>query len=145
MYAKEAIQFALTASHRAVLSVIDKMSDAPTTFPTANGGCHPLWVLGHLAFVEGMIPTVLFGTPNPVAEWQKYFDENSEPVGNANAYPTFAEVRTKYLELCGTRTLRFWLPLPKRTSTSRPKHPRRDARTNSPRSVVASWYCLCTR
>ena len=99
MYAKEAIQFALTASHRAVLSVIDKMSDAPTTFPTANGGCHPLWVLGHLAFVEGMIPTVLFGTPNPVAEWQKYFGENSEPVGNANAYPTFAEVRTKYLEL----------------------------------------------
>jgi len=46
-----------------------------------------------------MIPTVLFGNPNPVAEWQKYFGENSEPDGNANAYPTFAEVRTKYLEL----------------------------------------------
>jgi hypothetical protein len=79
MHTKEFIQSALTASHRAVLSVIDKMSDAPTTFPTPNGGCHPLWVLGHLAFVEGMIPTVLFGEPNPVAEWQKYFGENSEP------------------------------------------------------------------
>src|SRR5216684_1022528 len=99
MYAKEAIQFALTASHGAVLSVIDKMSDAPTTFPTPNSGCHPLWVLGHLAFVEGMIPTVLFGKPNPVAEWQKYFGEDSEPVDNANAYPDFAEVHAKYLDL----------------------------------------------
>ena len=46
-----------------------------------------------------MIPTVLFGTPNPLSEWQTYFGENSEPVGNADAYPTFAELRTKYLEL----------------------------------------------
>ena len=72
MRIKEFIQSALDASDRAVPSVIDKMSDAPTTFPPPNGGCHPLWVLGHLAFVEGMIPTVLFGEPNPVAEWQKY-------------------------------------------------------------------------
>jgi uncharacterized damage-inducible protein DinB len=99
MYAKEVIQSALTASDRAVLRVIDKMSDAPTTFPTPNGGCHPLWVLGHLAFVEGMIPTVLFGKPNPVGESQKYFGEDSEPVDNDNAYPDFAEVRAKYLEL----------------------------------------------
>jgi hypothetical protein len=48
-----------------------------------------------------MIPTVLFGEPNPVAEWQKYFGENSEPLDNANAYPAFAEVRAKYLELRG--------------------------------------------
>jgi hypothetical protein len=45
MHTKELIQSALTASHRAVLSVIDKMSDAPTTFPAPNGGRHPSWVL----------------------------------------------------------------------------------------------------
>jgi uncharacterized damage-inducible protein DinB len=99
MHTKEAIQFALNASNGAVLSVIDKMSDAATTFPTPNGGCHPLWVLGHLTMVEGMIPGVLFGEKNPVAEWQKYFGESSEPVANAGAYPPFAEVREKYLEL----------------------------------------------
>ena len=99
MDAKDAIQFALTTSHRAVLVLIDTMSDAPTTFPTPNGGCHPLWVLGHLAFVEGMMLTVLFGERNPVAAWQKYFGENSEPIENAHAYPTFTEVRAKYLEL----------------------------------------------
>ena len=99
MHTKEAIQFALTVSNGAVLSEIDKMSDAATTFPTPNGGCHPLWVLGHLTMVEGLIPQVLYGDTNPVADWQKYFGENSEPVDNDGAYPPFAEVRKKYLEM----------------------------------------------
>jgi uncharacterized damage-inducible protein DinB len=75
------------------------MSDAATTFPTPNGGCHPLWVLGHLALVEGMIPGVLFGDKNPAGEWQHYFGEDSDPVSNAGAYPSFAEVREKYVQL----------------------------------------------
>src|SRR5215471_917552 len=99
MYTKEAIQFALTVSNGAVLRAIDKMGDAPTTFPTPNGGCHPLWVLGHLTIVEGLIPMVLYGEKNPVAEWQNYFGENSEPIADAGAYPSFAAVREKYLEL----------------------------------------------
>jgi len=99
MQTKETIQFALNVSNGAVLSVIDKMGDAPTTFPTPNGGCHPLWVLGHLTIVEGMVPEVLFGDKNPVAEWQKYFGENSEPIDDLSAYPPFAEVRAKYAEL----------------------------------------------
>src|SRR5580704_11990639 len=90
MHTKDAIQFALTVSNGAVLSVIDEMSGAATTFPTPNGGCHPLWVLGHLTLVEGMIPAILFGEKNPTAEWQQFFGENSEPV---------AEVREKYLQL----------------------------------------------
>jgi hypothetical protein len=52
MHMKDAIKFALTISNGSVLSVIDEMSDAATTFPTPNGGCHPLWVLGHLTLVE---------------------------------------------------------------------------------------------
>ncbi len=99
MQTKEAIKFALTVSDRAVLSVIDQMSGAATTFPTPHGGCHPLWVLGHLTLVEGMIPAVLFGDKNPAAEWQQYFGEDSRAVANAGAYPPFAEVRNKYLQL----------------------------------------------
>jgi len=99
MQTKDAIQFALTLSNGAVLSVIDEMDGAPTTFPTPNGGCHPLWVLGHLTLVEGTIPSIFFGDKNPVAEWQQYFGENSEPVADASAYPPFAEVREKYLQL----------------------------------------------
>jgi hypothetical protein len=99
MQAKDAIQFALNLSHRAVLSVLDELSDAPTTFPTPNGGCHPLWVLGHLALVEGVIPTVLFGDANPVSEWQTLFGEGSEPQSDARSYPDFATVRAKYMQL----------------------------------------------
>src|SRR4030088_3427527 len=99
MQTKEAIKCALTGSNRAVLSVIDEMSGAATTFPTPNGGCHPLWVLGHLTLVEGMIPAVFFGEMNPAAEWHQYFGENSEPVADSGAYPSFAEVRDKYLQL----------------------------------------------
>jgi uncharacterized damage-inducible protein DinB len=99
MHTKDAIKFALTVSNRAVLSVIDEMSGAATTFPTPNGGCHPLWVLGHLTLVEGMIPAALFGEKNPAADWQQYFGENSEPVADAKAYPPFSEVREKYRQL----------------------------------------------
>ena len=99
MHTKDAIKFALTVSNGAVLSVINEMSGAATTFPTPNGGCHPLWVLGHLTLVEGSIPTILFGDKNPAAEWQQYFGENTEPVSDASMYPPFAEVREKYIQL----------------------------------------------
>jgi uncharacterized damage-inducible protein DinB len=99
MHTKDAIKFALSVSNGAVLSVIDEMSDAVTTFPTPNGGCHPLWVLGHLTLVEGSIPAILFGEKNPAVEWQQYFGENSEPFADVTAYPPFAEVRKKYLQL----------------------------------------------
>src|SRR5579871_3530726 len=87
MNAKEVIKLALSNSNRVVLGTIDKMSDSATTFPTPNGGCHPLWVLGHLTLIEGMMTNVLFGKPNPVADWQKYFGEHSEPVDDSRAYP----------------------------------------------------------
>ena len=99
MQTKDAIKFALTVSNGAVVSVIDEMSGAATTFPTPNGGCHPLWVLGHLTLVEGMVPEILFGEKNAAEEWQPYFGENSEPVADAKAYPPFAEVREKYRQL----------------------------------------------
>src|SRR3984893_1142590 len=99
MHTKDAIKFALTVSNGAVMSVIDEMSDAATTFPTPNGGGHPPWGPGALAPGEGMSSAAPFAEKNPAAEWQQYFGENSEPVADAGAYPTFAEVREKYLQL----------------------------------------------
>jgi hypothetical protein len=79
--------------------VIDEMSGAATTFPTPQGGCHPLWVLGHLTIVEGMVPAALFGEPNAAEDWAPYFGEKSEPVADAAAYPPFAEVRARYVQM----------------------------------------------
>jgi uncharacterized damage-inducible protein DinB len=99
MNKKELIQFALTVSNGAVMREIEKTSDNATAFPTPKGGCHPLWVLGHLTLVEGMIPAALYGEENPVAHWQPLFGENSEPVANAGAYPSFEEIHSRYSEL----------------------------------------------
>ena len=85
MYTKDAIRYSLNLADQAVMRSLEIIEDVPLTFPTENGGCHPLWVLGHLTMIEGMIPTVLYGEKNPVADWQRYFGENSEPVENAAA------------------------------------------------------------
>jgi hypothetical protein len=99
MNKKELIRFALTVSNSAVMNQIDKMSDAATIFPTPSGGCHPLWVLGHLTLIEAMVPEVLYGEKNPVADWWAVFGENSEAVADPKAYPPFAEVYTRYQQL----------------------------------------------
>ena len=99
MHTKDIIQFALTVSNGAVLSIVDEMSDASTTFPTLNGGCHPLWVLGHLTVIEGAISEVLFGETNPLEHWQQYFGNGTEPVADTSKYPPLAEVREKYIQL----------------------------------------------
>jgi hypothetical protein len=99
MQTKDSIRFALNVSHNVVLGAIDRMRDSPTTFPTPNGGCHPLWVLGYLAFVEGMIPEALFGERNSVTIWSELFGPGSTPVSEPDAYPAFAEVRAKYVQL----------------------------------------------
>lgn len=98
MYSKELIKFALTLSDKAVMSAIDKAVDVSTVFPTPTGGCHPLWVLGHLTMIEGTVPAILYGEENPVAHWKHLFGEGSEPVPNANAYPTFTQIRERYSE-----------------------------------------------
>src|SRR3954451_23084459 len=97
MQTKDAIRFALNLSNRALLSAIDEMSDAPTTFPTAKGGCHPLWVLGHLTMVEGMMPHVLFGNGTVPESWAEPFMEGSAPVADTAAYPPFTELRERYV------------------------------------------------
>ena len=99
MTTKEMLQFALTLSDKAVMTHLDTMSDDPTQYPTPNGGCHPLWVLGHLTLIEGYIPAVLFGEANPAAHWGHLFGEHTQPVADASLYPSFAEVRSKYVEL----------------------------------------------
>ena len=54
MYTKDAIRYSLMLADQAMKRTLATIEDAPLTFPTENGGCHPLWVVGHLAFVEGV-------------------------------------------------------------------------------------------
>ena len=86
----------MQAANGAVIPLIDDMSDAPFAQPTQNGGNHPLWILGHLTWVEGQVPKVLFGEKNQLEEWTPIFGIGTAVVTDASKYPPFAEVRAKY-------------------------------------------------
>jgi hypothetical protein len=96
MLTKDAIFYALTVSNQAVVPLIDDMSDAPLTLPTPRGGNHPLWILGHLTWVEGEVPKILFGDESPVANWKPIFGIGTAVEADASKYPPFSDVRSKY-------------------------------------------------
>ena len=99
MYSKDAIRFSLNLAESAVLRSLANIEDQPMTFPTQNGGCHPLWVIGHLAYVEGLAHTLLTGSANPVEHWGPIFGQDSTVSADATQYPAFELVRAKYTEL----------------------------------------------
>ena len=99
MYTKDAIRYSLTLADQAVMRSLETIEDAPLTFPTANGGCHPLWVVGHLAFVEGMAHEMLGGGSNPVGEWAALFGQDTVPTADPARYPAMREVRAQYVAL----------------------------------------------
>ena len=99
MYTKDAIRFSLNLAEDAVLKSLATIDDAPLTFPTGKGGCHPLWVLGHLAFVEGLAYEILAGKENPAGEWAGLFGQDSTATNNVAQYPPLEDVVATYMQL----------------------------------------------
>lgn len=46
----------LRRSEEIVLARIEDMRDHCMVLPTPRGGCHTLWILGHLAYIEASWP-----------------------------------------------------------------------------------------
>jgi len=94
------IKASLEMSQGWVMGMIENMRDAPLTAPTPNGGNHPLWVLGHLAYAEGnLIDGFVQGKENSLADWKEMFGQGSQPVADAGKYPPFDEVLAKFQEI----------------------------------------------
>jgi hypothetical protein len=86
------IRISLDASAAGILPLIEDMKDHLLTFPTPNGGNHPLWILGHLAWSEGqVIQQVMLGRPNPVGHWASLFGIGSQASAEAALYPSYEE------------------------------------------------------
>jgi len=82
----------LKQSAQRVLARVEDMREHALVFPTPRGGCHTLWILGHLAFIEGqVIHEFMRGEPNPLADWEPIFD-GPEPSGDPRDYPPFDAV-----------------------------------------------------
>jgi hypothetical protein len=68
--------------------------------PTAKGGNHPLWVIGHLTVSEAMVLTDYIQGPDPVLpEWVVMFGMSSKPVSDLSKYPTKAELLARFHEV----------------------------------------------
>lgn len=99
MKAIDLIRASLKMTDAFTTRLVADMRDAPLTRPTPRGGNHPLWTLGHLAVVEGAVPQIVFGEPNPVERWMPLFGQGTNPTDDAGAYPSFDEVLGTYRDL----------------------------------------------
>ncbi len=89
----------LIKSRDRVLARVEEMREYCLVFPTRNGGCHTLWVLGHLAYVEVLVVrTFMLGEANPLAEWEKIFD-GADVSGDAGTFPPFDQVLAQCREV----------------------------------------------
>ncbi len=65
----------LERSQTIVLSRIEEMREHCVVPPTPRGGCHTLWILGHLAYIEALVVrSFMLGESNPLADWEEMFD-----------------------------------------------------------------------
>lgn len=79
----------LELSETIVLARIEEMRDFSLVPPTESGGCHTLWVLGHLAYIESMVVCrFMLGQSNPLAEWEEVFDGSDVSPDEAD-FPSF--------------------------------------------------------
>jgi uncharacterized damage-inducible protein DinB len=80
-----------------ILGLAADLQDAPLTTPTPNGGNHPLWTVGHLAYSEAnIINAFAQGKENPLAQWQDLFGIGSQPVTDASHYPPYLDLLARF-------------------------------------------------
>ena len=100
MQSKELLKIAINTAYGITLPLLEDMADTPMTFPTANGGNHPTWIVGHLAYsTGGVIWGVMQGKENPLAEWKDLFAGGTEPQGDAEKYPPYDQLLAKFQEM----------------------------------------------
>ena len=98
MQSIELIRDNLTKSRDRVLARIEEMRVHAVLFPTPRGGCHTLWVLGHLAYIEALvIRKLMLGQENPLAGWEETFD-GPDVSGDPDRFPPFDQVLTRCRE-----------------------------------------------
>ena len=87
------IRQTLEASKGWALGLLMDLQDAPLAQPTAHGGNHALWILGHLVYSEStLLDSFIHGKPNRFEEWAPIFGIKSVPISNADDYPSFQKV-----------------------------------------------------
>ena len=89
----------LKKSRDRVLARVEEMREHCFVFPTPNGGCHTLWVIGHLAYIESLVVRgFMLGEGDPLADWEELFD-GADTSGDVDQFPPFDQVLAKCREV----------------------------------------------
>ena len=100
MKATELLRFQMQSTKASIGALLADMQDAPLTQPTINGGNHPTWIAGHLAYSESnLVHHMLGGETNPLIEWKSLFGGGSQPTTDAAQYPPLADLLAKWDEV----------------------------------------------
>ena len=92
MHSIDLIRENLKRSEEIVLARVEDMREHGMVLSTPQGGCHTVWVLGHLAYIESLvIHGFMLGELNPLAEWEALFD-GADISGDARRFPPFDQV-----------------------------------------------------
>src|SRR5262245_46950946 len=95
----ELIRDNLTKSRDRVLARIEDMREHGAVSPTPRGGCHTVWVVCDLDYIEALVVhRFMLGKVNPLAEWEKVFD-GVDVSADISEYPPFDEVLAKCREV----------------------------------------------
>lgn len=98
MRAIDLIRFAMQRSEQGTTRLIEDLRNSPLTQP-CPGGNHPLWIMGHLTFIEGNMRRIVTGEPNPVDHWAPIFAPGTEIKTDPKTYPPFEEIVRTYRDL----------------------------------------------
>jgi hypothetical protein len=94
------IRSSLENSKGFMMGFFEDLKDEPFAQPTAKGGNHALWILGHLAYSESsMVHSMVLGKEScPLQEWKDLFGFGSEPQCDASVYPSYEELLVRWEE-----------------------------------------------
>ena len=74
-------------------ALIDGIDPADVATSTCEGGQHPAWVVGHLAYVANMVVGMLGGQPGvDMDRWKELFDGGTDLKQDPAAYPAWGEL-----------------------------------------------------
>jgi len=100
MQSRILIKTNLQTSMAMVLPLIEDMKSKPLVFPTPMGGNHPLWILGHLIYSDGvLLDEIMLDQPSAVADLKEYFQGGTEPVDDDIIYPSMGNLLTRCRDL----------------------------------------------
>lgn len=96
----EYIKLSLANSSGWAMGLISDMKDSAMTQPTANGGNHPNWVLGHLVRSESdLLDGFILGQPNRFPELEEAYAMGSQPSGDESKYLSMDELFGKFEQI----------------------------------------------